>query len=87
MATVVWASVRSADDLRRRSKSAAEGSSAVNYASQNYEEPPVREDSEGDGEYFDCRRVCVYAWYEGLARGGWGVWGRGGGGAGGKHIC
>ena len=41
VATVVWASVRSADDIRRRTTKPVEGSSAARYASANYEEPPV----------------------------------------------
>lgn len=43
VATVVWASVRSADDLRRRTNKSGEGSSALNYASPHYEEPPTLE--------------------------------------------
>lgn len=44
MATAVWASVRSADDLRRRRKSVAEGdgSGLVNHGSAVREESPVR---------------------------------------------
>ena len=42
MATVVWASVKSGDDFRRRTKS-GDGGAAVNYGASAYEEEsPVR---------------------------------------------
>ncbi len=43
MATVVWASVKSGDDLRRRMKPRDAAGAAVNYGASGYdEEAPVR---------------------------------------------